>query len=448
MSNNKTKKILFLTAPRPASNEIPLHLGDNRPPIGLGYIAAYLEKNGHRTNIVDLYHFAGNDTISNPGVNQEESFYQLSINLDSEIQSFQPDFIGIYIHTMAFYNACALGKELKGKYPNIILMCGGPHPTVLPKSIPSYFDYVVIGEGEYVTLEIVEGKVKKRIVQGIRVKNLDELPWPNYDFFINKPYNWKLKLFGDDILEPVISLNTTRGCPFPCRFCGVRYISGPEFRGVSPKRLVAELVELKKKYNLVGVYFREDNFTSDIIRLEQFCNLMIETKTNLKWACESRVKNLSAPLIEKMSEAGCIGLYIGVESGSPRMLEYIDKKETVEDFLEKFPILRDHGISTYTTWIYGLPSETQADRELSEKLIARLNPTTFDKFVYIGIPKSYFYEQLDKNKEYEFKEPNGFIYPKGYLHLVQHLYGKDDPRCRYVEKLYQKNKVNYIKTST
>jgi len=145
MINNKPKKILLLTAPRPSSNEIPLHLGDNRPPIGLGYIAAYLEKNGHRTNIVDLYHFAGNDTISNPGVNQEESFYQLSIDLDLEIQSFQPDFIGIYIHTMSFYNACALGKELKGKYPNIILMCGGPHPTVLPKSIPSYFDYVVIG---------------------------------------------------------------------------------------------------------------------------------------------------------------------------------------------------------------------------------------------------------------------------------------------------------------
>jgi len=281
-------------------------------------------------------------------------------------------------------------------------------------------------------------------VQGIRVKNLDELPWPNYDFFINKPYNWKLKLFSDDILEPVISLNTTRGCPFPCRFCGVRYVSGSEFRGVSPKRLVAKLVELKKKYNLVGVYFREDNFTSDIIRLEQFCNLMIETKTNLKWACESRVKNLSTPLIEKMSEAGCIGLYIGVESGSPRMLEYMDKKETIEDFLEKFPILHDHGINTYTTWIFGLPNETHIDRELSNNLISRLNPTSFDKFLYIGIPRSYFYDLLDEKREYEFKEANGFIYPKGYLSLAQQLYGKDDPRSKYVENIYQKNKIEPI----
>lgn len=444
MSKKKPKRILLLTAPRPPVNETPLHLGDNRPPLGLGYIAAYLNKFGHFANIIDLYHFGGEAVSHNPGVRQEESFHNLSIDLDLEIRAFQPDFIGIYIHTISFYTACNLGKELKEKYPNITLMCGGPHPTVLPETIPSYFDYIVLGEGEFITLEIVEGRIKKRITRGKRVENLDELPWPNYDYFINKPYNWKLELFGQDVLKPVISLNTTRGCPFPCRFCGVRFVSGSRFRGISPQRLVNTLIKLKEKYNIEGVYFREDNFTTNTSRLEKFCDLIIDMKLDFKWACESRVKDLSTVLIKKMSKAGCCGLYIGVESGSPRMLEYMEKKETVDDFLEKIPILHDNNIKTYTTWIYGLPNETHQDRLLSDELLVKLSPTSYDRFIYIGIPKSYFYDKLDSNKEYEFKEKDGIIYPKGYLSLAKQLYGKNDPRNRYVEKLYQRHNINPV----
>lgn len=447
MYNKVSRKVLLLTSPRPSDNDTPLHLGDNRPPQGIGYVAAYLEKYGHKTKIVDLYHFGGEETEGNPGVNQEETFHRLKIDLDFEIQSFEPDCIGMYIHTLSYYKALKLGSELKKKYPEIVLMCGGPHPTVLPETIPSFFDYVVIGEGEYVTLDIVEGRVKERIVQGIRVENLDELPWPNYDYFSDKPYNWKLKLFGQEVLEPVFSLNTTRGCPFPCRFCGVRFVSGPGFRGISPDRLIEKLIELKEKYKLKGIYFREDNFTTNVSRLRRFCELMVEKKVGLKWACESRVKNLSPSLIKNMSIAGCCGLYIGVESGSPRMLEYMMKDEGVEDFLEKFPFLHDCGIKTYTTWVFGLPGETQEDRRLSDDLLSRLNPMSYDKFVYIGIPKSYFYCELDKNKDYEFKELNGLIYPKGYLSLAQQLYGEDDPRNRYVEKIYEANNINPIQVA-
>jgi radical SAM superfamily enzyme YgiQ (UPF0313 family) len=126
------------------------------------------------------------------------------------------------------------------------------------------------------------------------------------------------------------------------------------------------------------------------------------------------------------------------------MLEYVQKNEAVKDFLEKFPILHDNRIKTYTTWVFGLPDETKEDRRLSNNLLERLNPASYDKFVYIGIPKSDFYCQLDENNEYEYKEPNGIIYPKGYLSLAQQLYGEDDPRCRYVERIYKDNNVSPV----
>ena len=444
MPSKNHKRILLLTAPRPDIENSPLHFGDNRPPLGLGYVAAYLEEHGHPTKIIDLYHFGGGITGCNPAVKQEESLHRLKIELDAEIQSFRPDFIGMYIHTMSFYTACDLGEQLKHKYPDILLMCGGPHPTVLPESIPACFDFVVKGEGEYAALDIVEGRNTQRIVQGVRVDDLDKLPWPDYDSFVDKPYNWKLNLFGHSVLDPVISLNTTRGCPFPCRFCGVRSISGPGFRGISADKLVANIVELRDKYDLKGVYFREDNFTTDVNRLRRFCELMIREKVDLKWACESRVRNLTPSLIKSMAEAGCCGLYIGVESGSPRMLEYMKKNETVDDFLEKFPVLHDCGIRTYSTWIYGLPHEKKEDRQLSDELLDRINPTSFDKFLYIGIPKSYFYSQMDRNKDYEFKEANGMIYPRGYLSLARQLYGESDPRNKYVEGIYSANAVDPI----
>lgn len=440
----RTKKILLLTAPRPAPTETPLHFGDGRPPLGLGYVAAYLERAGHQVRIIDLYHFAGEDEKRNPFVEQEELLQLLPINLDSEIVLFQPHFIGMYVHTQSFYEACKLGEKLKAKYPNITLICGGPHPTVLPETMPDYFDHVVVGEGEYVTLDIVERRIKSRIVQGVRVNAMDNLPWPNYDWFIDKPYNWKLKIFGQDTLQPIVSLNTTRGCPYLCRFCGVRAVSGPGFRAISPEVLVSKLIELRGKYDIKGVYFREDNFTTNTSRLEKFCDLLIKRQLRLKWACESRVNNLTEALIKKIAKAGCCGFYIGVESGSPRMLKYMEKDETVEVFLEKFPILHDVGIKTYTTWIFGLPTESQKDRYLSDILIDKLKPTSSDRFVYIGIPKSSFYDQIDFEKSYEYKEPNGIIYPAGYLSLAQQIYGKDDPRYKYVDRIYREANVDSI----
>ncbi|MFA6318784.1 MAG: radical SAM protein, partial [Elusimicrobiota bacterium] len=358
------KKVLLLTAPRPSADETPLHFGDNRPPIGLGYVAAALEARKHQVRIVDLYHFGRPASSRNSRVNQEVEFQHVPIDLEAEIRSFAPDFIGMYVHTLSFYQACDLGRTLKASHPGIPLLCGGPHPTVLPETLPDCFDRVVIGEGEAAAVEIVEGRAQGRIVQGTRVQDMDALPWPDYGHFIKRPYNWKLQLFGADAIEPVLSLNTTRGCPFDCTFCGVRNIAGPGYRAVSADRLVAKLAEYKAAYGLAGVYFREDNFTLDRPRLERFCDLMVERKLGLRWACESRVANLTGQTIEKMAGAGCAGLYIGVESGSPRMLSAMKKGETVEDFRRVFPLLKGAGIGTYSTWVIGLPGETEADRRM------------------------------------------------------------------------------------
>lgn len=441
------KKVLLLTAPRPEPGYSPVHFGDNRPPQGLGYLAAYILKAGHQANIVDLYAFGGGENVSNnPFVSQEELGAQLKIDIESSIAEFRPDFIGMYVHTMSFESACELSLQLKNRFPDIKQICGGPHPSIKPESMPASFDHIVIGEGEVALLDIIEGRATDRIIKGVRLTSaeLEKLPWPDFDLFWGKPYNWGLKLFNQAI-SPVLTISTSRGCPFRCRFCGVKNLY-PIYTVISAEHIFKRMEYLSEKYGVRTFYFREDNFTAHLGRLEKFCDLLIGSGKGFKWVCESRVKELSPELIDKMSRSGCLGLYIGCESGSPNVLKNMCKDETREDFLEKFPIIHDHGIATYTTWVYGTPGETPEDRRLTDSLIKELNPTRVDRFVYLGIPRSEFYDLIMEKGDYEFLDKNGFMYPKGYLSYAVSLYGADDPRVSYVRKIYDENHVKPVET--
>jgi radical SAM superfamily enzyme YgiQ (UPF0313 family) len=418
-------------------------MGDGRPPMGLAYISAYLEKFGHETKIVDLYHFGGDHESERQSQKVTATIchiidYDKPIDIFKEIEEYSPDFIGMYIGTVSWYRGTSLIKEIKRRYPNIPTMAGGPHANELPETLVDCFDYVVSGEGEMASLDIVEGRVtKKGVIRRPNIDDINKLPFPDFRHFIDKPYNWELEMFDNNI-KPVLTLNSTRGCPFSCMFCGV---ANTKFRGISASNLIGHISTLVDTHGAQGIYFREDNFTVQPNRVEEFCDILISENMNISWSCETRVNNLSSRLIEKMARSGCVGLYIGVESGSERMLSYIRKGEKRKDFIEKFPIIHANGITTYTTWIYGMPSETEEDRKLNDEFIEKLNPTTADTFVYLGIPGSDFYKILDHSQLYEFKEESGVLYPPGHLTLARSVYGSSDPRVEYIESLYEKHGV-------
>jgi radical SAM superfamily enzyme YgiQ (UPF0313 family) len=437
-------KILLIAAPRPDSNETAMHMGDGRPPMGLAYISAYVEKFGHETKIIDLYHFGGGHIDEQQGYVKASATISHIIRNDKpydvmgEIEKYNPDVIGMYLGTISYYEGTKLALEIKQKYPNTPIMVGGPHAIELPETLTPYFDYVVCGEGERAAMDIIEGKAEKGIVRRANIDDINLLPLPDFRHFIHKPYNWELEMFENEI-NPVITINSTRGCPFSCMFCGV---ANTKFRGIDADRLVNYIGGLVDSYGAEGIYFREDNFTVQPKRVEKFCDLLISENLNINWACESRVNNLSPKLIEKMAKSGCVGLYIGTESGSERMLKYMRKGETKEDFIEKLPIIHANGLTTYTTWVFGLPTETEKDRDDTRRFIDLLKPTTADTFVYLGQPGSDFYKMLDTTETYEFKEKNGLFYVPGFIPLAKQVYGENDPRVEFVETLYEKNKVN------
>ena len=112
-------KILLVAAPRPNTNDTAIHMGDGRPPMGLAYISAYLENFGHHTKIIDLYHFGGGHLDEKPNAKKTSNTITHIINNKEEldifsvIESYKPDFIGMYLGTISFYEGTALAKKFK-----------------------------------------------------------------------------------------------------------------------------------------------------------------------------------------------------------------------------------------------------------------------------------------------------------------------------------------------
>ena len=216
-------------------------------PLGIGYLAAVLEQEGYKVDVVDCQ-------ITRPDQK----------TLEDKFRSLNPDIIGVTSATVTYLPALDVLKTAKAAVPKALTLMGGPHVTVLDQEAvteSSNLDIVVRGEGEQTMLELArlvsEGNLKNLSqVQGITYKNnnqiiqtpdrpfiqdIDSLPRPAHHHFDTNMY----KLFGVNYM-PII---TSRGCPSACTFCLARKMCGHGFRGRSPSKVVDELEWLRDEYH-------------------------------------------------------------------------------------------------------------------------------------------------------------------------------------------------------
>jgi len=400
-----TRNILLATSAAPLQS--PFSTTEKRPPIGLGFLISVLRNAGHKVFFIDNYLRPSNFL---------ETGY---------LQKNKIDHVGIYANTICYRDTLRMLYKLEylrriGKWKGKIIV-GGPHTTVALDTIPDFVDYVVQGEGEKAILDIVDGKVTKRVVKYPRIKNLDELPMPAWDFFINLPYNWSVEWFQK---KPVFTMNTSRGCPFRCKFCSVGSIWGKEYAYFSADRIVSEIEYLIEHHGAKGIYFREDNFTLNKKRLKTFCNLLLKKGINIAWACETRVDTLDKETVELMSRAGACGFYLGVESGSQRILDFLNKDITVDQTRDAFKLCQEFGIKTAASLVVGVPTETEKDLTATHELLKEIKPTITWYNVFVGIPDSELYQYVIDNKLYEFIDDRGLVYLKGHNERVRKFYGR------------------------
>jgi len=341
------------------------------------------------------------------------------------LQKNKIDFVGIYVNTICYRDTLKTFNEIedlrkRGLWNGKIIV-GGPHTSVALDTIPDFVDYVVQGEGEQAILKIINGETEGRIIKEGRIKDLDALPFQPWDIFTKLPYDYSC-LWIDT--TPVFTMNTSRGCPFECAFCSVDSVWGKQYTYFSVDRVIAEIEYLVKNFGAKGIYFREDNFTLNRKRVEEFCTKI--RKLNIKWACETRVDTLcDEDLVKIMSDAGCEAVYLGVESGSQRVLNILKKNVTVEQIERCITLCKKHNIRTYCSLITGVPGETYEDYLMTKKLMQKLKPYAYNFSVFVGIPYSQLYrEVLEKNLQ-EYIDDIGLVYLPGYDVKTRYFYGMD-----------------------
>lgn len=403
--SSETRRVLLTTSAAPAQS--PFSTKEKRPPLGIGFLISILRNAGHEVLFIDNYL-------------QPSEFLETGY-----LQQNGIDFVGIYSNTICFRDTLRMLHAIEDlrrthRWQGKIAV-GGPHAAVAPQTIPDFVDYVVQGEGEHAIKDIVEGRVNERLVRYPRIENLDELPMPAWDCFVDLPYNWNVDFFDGG---PVFTMNTSRGCPFRCTFCSVGSVWGKRYTCFSADRIVSDIEYLIQNHGAKGIYFREDNFTLDERRLRRFCRLVIEKGIRIPWVCESRVSTLTRELVHLMAQAGLKGLYFGVESGSQRMLDFMQKGISIEQVENAFRWCPEFDVKTAASVVVGIPGETQEDLAATERLLQRISPTVTWPNVFVGIPDSRLYRFVLENRAYEYVDDRGLAYLPGHNGRVRQYYGR------------------------
>jgi radical SAM superfamily enzyme YgiQ (UPF0313 family) len=368
-----------------------------------------VRKEGHQVFFIDNY--------LRPSNFIEEGF----------LQRHQIDYVGIHTNTICFRDTLKMVEQIEGLRREGLwsgrIIVGGPHTSVDPEGFPEYVDHIVQGEGETAVLDILAGRMKGRWIRKERIKDLNFLPFEPWDLFSKLPYDDTCPWLE---ARPVFTMNTSRGCPFHCSFCSIHTIWEKECTFFCSERIISEIEYLMMDFGAKGIYFREDNFTLNRGRVDEFCRGLIGKGMRIHWACESRVDALcDEELVALMSLAGCRAVYLGVESGSQKILNTLRKGITVEQIEKALRLCKRHQIKTYCSLICGVPGETYEDYLQTEKLMHQLKPDQYSFNVFVGIPDSPLYQEIVKTRLYEYIDDIGLVYLPGYHVKAKYFYDID-----------------------
>ena len=372
-------------------------------PIGVALLAAVVRKElGWRVNIID--------TTFHPDMEQ----------VRQTLEKTQPNVVGIGMSTLMLGEGLAIGEFAHQMGAKVV--AGSAHPSMFPAEIMQheFIDAVIIGEGEVPLTHLLKmwhdgfchpvkgAYVRNRQTEDIYkskerdpVLNLDDLPFPAWDLIDMEAY---FDAWGQlDSVQPGlrgVNLSGSRGCPFTCTFCAetLHEMFGRKLRQRSPESIVAELVELKHRYNIEAFWLTDDTFTTNRKYVEQFCDVLESSHLNLLWGCTTRANLIPEYLIKRMQEVGLRKVGIGLESATERIREGIYEKAVSEEEVSlTVNILHQYGVQTLLFLMLGAPSETRVEMLKTIRLSASLPATEASFSLFVPLPGTSVYNDMKRD---------------------------------------------------
>ena len=339
----------------------------NLVPTGLCYLHACLRENGYDSTLANFSAWP-------------------TTRITQELRFLKPDIIGISQWTHNRHTSIELARICRDLFPDSMIVMGGGHATFCYEELlveNSPVDIVIRGEAEKTIIELLarlSSGAEWQSIAGLafrsngsvkvnespeNIDNLDQLPLPA------RYLEWSV---GLDLELQAEFIVTTRGCPSTCYFCSSPDFWGRKVRFRSPEDIVEEILYIRNEYGLIYFSIRDDTFTADRKRVLAFCSLLQRQKIHILWNCQSRVNAIDEELVTEMKRAGCECIQLGVESGSPRILQQLGKNITPDQIAQTCALIRKFGINLSVYLISDIPGETAADIQQTTELVRSIHP--------------------------------------------------------------------------
>ena len=363
-----------------------LHAEDVRVvPIGLYYVGALLKENLYDVEILNWH-----DINKTPH------------KIEETLKEKKPDVIGLSILHANRWGGIDVARIAKRILPDVKIVFGGVGTTFLWKHLLKHFmliDYAILGEGEYSFLNLIQC-IENGNYEGIKdikgiafrlgekcvktsdpevIQDLDRLPMPSKYFEFQH-------------------LSSSRGCPANCTFCGSPRFWGHKVRFHSPEYFIEQLERLYRK-GITFFYVSDDTFTMRKNRVIQICKKIIEKDLKITWFAISRVNYVNEEMLYWMRKAGCIQISYGVESGSEKIRNVLNKNIKSDDIKRAFALTTKYGILARAYFIYGSPGENWETIQETIDLIHKIKPLSTIFYILDLVPGTALYEDFLRRKK-------------------------------------------------
>lgn len=433
---------------------------NNYFPVGLAYLAAIVKRAGYSVKIYEADAAVKPSGLDFAHEYQQYGAYLQAVNgwdhpawqeVRQVIADYRPDVVGISSMTHQIASALRVAEVSKSVNPEVPVVLGGAHPTVSHEQTLSHpaVDLVIRGEGETSFLALVQTLAEKaqdlRHIPGLSYKDqggiqnnplgkvvsdLDALPYPARE---------ELMYLDNYSLEDMGLMLTSRGCPFHCTYCYHPWKGKMYFRSID--NVMEEIVRVRRDYGTRQFTIKDDTLTVKRQHIVEFCEQLLRRNIKINWDCTTRVDRIDEQLLQLMIRAGCNTIKIGVESGSQKILQEIQKGITLDQVRQAARLFNKHGLFWSCYFMIGLPQETEDDIFKSYYFLKELNPHyaslglytpfRFTKLFEQGVEYGLLFPEVDLQhffqtspKDYYFKDPKKrmlYITPERFEKIFQQM---------------------------
>ena len=381
------------------------------PHLGLGYIAAVLEKAGHLVKIIDI----DADRLT------RQQFI-------SDLTKEDYGIVGITATTPTFNHAITLAEIVK-EHSQAFTVLGGIHVTVRPEESLKFdsVDFLIKGEGELTILDLINflekggdigsidglyyknnGSIMKNKDRAL-IDNLDDLPFPARHLFNRLNYT-----YPDTLGKQAMPIITSRGCPGCCAYCSSKSLFGRKFRARSADNVLSEIEYLIKNFGVSEIHIWDDNFVTQKSRVFQIRDEIKKRKIRIKFAFPNAIRADYADeeLLLALKDMGTYSIAFGVDSGNQAILDKVHKHIKLKDTEKAFKLAKKMGLETWAFFMIGLPQETEDSIKETIDFAKKLNPDVAKFHILKPFPGTEVYQEF---------LAEGFLLDNNFNHFGIHL---------------------------